>query len=89
MSKRRIIVLACTTALPIASLFVAPSAGNAATCVGTRTWIDGNMTGNYNCAKTDSGDICAGSDRTVDSPPVGLDDTGAGVSACYESPVVR
>ena len=89
MSKRRIIVLAFSTALPIASLFVAAPAGNAATCVGARTWVDGSMSGNYNCSFKDAGDICAEHDQTFDSPPAGLAATGAGISACYESPVVR
>lgn len=87
MSKRRIIVLALSTALPIASLFIAAPAGKAATCVGVRTWIDGTMSGNYNCAKKDPGDICHGTDATQDVEGV-LDETGAGVSACYQSPVV-
>ena len=88
MKNRRIMLAALVVAMPLASVVNAPG-GNAATCAETRTYFDGTQSGGNNCYRKDSGDICQHVDYTQTAPQVGLDRTGAGFSACYESPVVR
>lgn len=87
MKNRRILFAALVAALPLVSVANAP-VSNAATCVGARTWIDGSQSGNYDCSKKDFGDICAHHDQTAQHQPLGVDRTGAGVSACVNSPVL-